>query len=74
MLKQVIHALVIDRKRIHTLCKWRHTDEVANKKGVVIGPKSVVNSRVPSAISANNVVSCGDDGNKEEEKQGDNCC
>ena len=53
---------------------WGLTDEIADKECVVVGPESVVNSRVPSAISAYNVVCGGDGSNAEEEEQGDSCC
>jgi len=39
--------------------KDKLTYEVTNIEGVVVGPKSVVDARVPSLVGTNNVISGG---------------
>ncbi|EEF49232.1 conserved hypothetical protein [Ricinus communis] len=54
------------------LCKerMRYTDKISNIEGVIIGPKSIVDARIPAFVSTNNVVSgsCGGSGRDEDEE------
>lgn len=36
------------------------TDEVSDVEGLIVGPKGVVDARVPAFVSTHNVVSSGD--------------
>lgn len=72
--RTIVVPCLVHLKHIVLVFRVPEWDEIADDKGVVVGPQSVVDSGVPSSISANNVVCGGANSEEEKEEQGANCC
>lgn len=64
-----LHSLRYKDTREEKRERERSTDEIANIEGVIVGPESVVDARVPAFVSTHNVVSGGSGGGRDEDEE-----